>query len=191
MNGLEQAKKRDHKIFITDVAIDKITKSKVIILSIDQNARIDAIHKELLIVSKNKNNSDEVAFLFGLNSSDKFSQMGKEHVVNIFDNPLAYSLAKNGRANTLFLAHNHPSTQFFSYADIGVFMHVDSIVGMSVVSNTGDVHILFKTSRFDYNGAYDALTAIKNSFGGYSAKHDLDIVKAFLKVSSKYGIMQY
>ena len=191
VNGLEQAKKRDHKIFITDVAIDKITKSKVKILSIDQNARIDAIHKELLTVSKNKNNSDEVAFLFGLNSSDKFSQMGKEHVVNIFDNPLAYSLAKNGRANTLFLAHNHPSTQIFSYADIGVFMHVDSIAGMSVVSNTGDVHILFKTSRFDYNGAYDALTAIKNSFGGYSAKHDLDIVKAFLKVSSKYGIMQY
>ena len=191
VKGLEQAKKRDHKIFITDVAIDKITKSKVKILSIDQNARIDAIHKELLTVSKNKNNSDEVAFLFGLNSSDKFSQMGKEHVVNIFDNPLAYSLAKNGRANTLFLAHNHPSTQIFSYADIGVFMHVDSIAGMSVVSNTGDVHILFKTSRFDYNGAYDALTAIKNSFGGYSAKHDLDIVKAFLKVSSKYGIMQY
>ena len=117
--------------------------------------------------------------------------MGTEHVVNIFENPLAYSMAKNSKANSLFLAHNHPSTQSFSYADVGVFMYIDSLAGMSVVSNTGDVHILFKSSRFDYHGAYDALASIKDSFGGYCPEHDLDIVKAFLKISSKYGIMQY
>lgn len=191
VNGLEQAKKRDKKIFVTDVAIDKVTKSKVKLLSSEHNSKIDAIHKELLTVSKNENNSDEVAILFELNSSKKFSQMGTEHVVNIFDNPMAYSLAKNGEANSLFLAHNHPSTQSFSYADIGVLMYVDSLAGMSVVSNTGDVHILFKSRKFNYKGAYDALTAIKKSFGGYKPEHDLDIVKAFLKVAPKYGLLQY
>lgn len=188
---MEQAKKRDKKIYITDVTIDKVTKTKIKLLSSEQNAKIDAVHRELLTVSKNAHDSNEAAFLFSMYSSEKFSQMGTEHAVNIFDNPLAYSLAKNSGENSLFLAHNHPSTQSFSYADIGVFMYVDSLVGLSVVSNTGDVHILFKTSRFDYNGAYDALEAIKKYFGGYSPEHDLDIVKAFLKVSSKYGILHY
>ena len=191
VNGLEQAKKRDKKVMITDIAIDKVAKSKVKLLSLEQNSKIDAIHRELLTISKNENNSNEVAFLFGLNSDDKFSHKGTEHAVNIFDNPLAYSLAKNGGANSLFLAHNHPSTQIFSYADIGVFMHIDSLAGMSVVSNTGDVHILFKSGRFDYDAAYDALAEIKEAFGGYSPEHDSDIVKAFLKVSHKYGILRY
>lgn len=48
-----------------------------------------------------------------------------------------------------------------------------------------------KQAGLTYNGAYDALEAIKKYFGGYSPEHDLDIVKAFLKVSSKYGILHY
>lgn len=113
---MEQAKKRDKKIYITDVAIDKVTKTKIKLLSSEQNAKIDAVHRELLTVSKNANDSNEAAFLFSMYSSEKFSQMGTEHAVNIFDNPLAYSLAKNSGENSLFLAHNHPSTQSFSYA---------------------------------------------------------------------------
>ena len=188
---LEQAKKRDKKIYITDIAVDKITKANVKYLSKEQNRKIDMINKELLYVSKNSNNSNEVAFLFGLSTSDKVFRMGTEHVVNIFENPIAYSLAKNSSNQSLFLAHNHPSTQSLSYADIGVFMSVDSLAGMSVVSNTGDVHILFKTHDFDYNAAYDALMKIKQSFGGYHADRDTEIVKAFLKVSSKYGMIKY
>lgn len=187
---MEQAKKRDHKIFITDVAINKITKSNITVLSSEQNAMIDEIHKELLRISKNDNNSNEVACLFGLYSFDKHFQTGTEHAVNIFDNPAAYSLAGNSENNSLFLAHNHPSTQSFSYADIGVFLSIDSLAGMSVVSNTGDVHILFKTEHYNFNFAYDALAGIKKKTGSYTPENDMIYVKEFLKISRKLGIIQ-
>ena len=55
--GLEQAKKRDHKIYITDIAINKISKSNVSVLSKIQNDNIDKFHRALLKISKNDNNS--------------------------------------------------------------------------------------------------------------------------------------
>lgn len=142
MSDLEQAKKRDRKIFITDVAINKISKSTVSEYSEVQNALVDEIHKELLIRAKDYNNSNEVACLLNLSNGEKAFQNGSEHSVNVFKNPVAYAMADNSEDNSLFLAHNHPSTQTFSYSDLGVFLSNNSIGAMSVVSNTGDVHIL-------------------------------------------------
>ena len=97
----------------------------------------------------------------------------------------------NFRQQKSALLRERLRNQSFSYADIGVFMQVDSIAGISVVSNTGDVHILFKTERYNFSKAYDALMKIKKKYGGYSREHDLDIVKDFLKVSRRYGIILY
>lgn len=191
VGNLEQAKKRDHKIFITDVALDKITKSAVPKYSKVQNSLIDEVHKELLARSKNSNNSNEVACLFNLNSGERAYRNGSEHKVNIFENPIAYAMADSAEDKSLFLAHNHPSIQTFSYSDLGVFLYNDSIGSMSVVSNTGDVHILFKSDGYSYTKAIEKLMNIKDEFGGYSPDVDLPIVKSFLKNSEKIGINKY
>lgn len=191
VGNLEQAKKRDHKIFITDVALDKITKSAVPKYSKVQNSLIDEVHKELLTRSKNSNNSNEVACLFNLNSGERAYRNGSEHKVNIFENPIAYAMADSAEDKSLFLAHNHPSTQTFSYSDLGVFLYNDSIGSMSVVSNTGDVHILFKSDSYSYTKAIEKLMDIKDEFGGYSPDVDLPIVKSFLNSSEKIGINKY
>lgn len=191
VGNLEQAKKRDHKIFITDVALDKITKSAVPKYSKVQNSLIDEVHKELLARSKNSNSSNEVACLFNLNSGERAYRNGSEHKVNIFENPIAYAMADSAEDKSLFLAHNHPSIQTFSYSDLGVFLYNDSIGSMSVVSNTGDVHILFKSDGYSYTKAIEKLMNIKDEFGGYSPDVDLPIVKSFLKNSEKIGINKY
>lgn len=191
VSGLEQAKKRDRKIEITDIAIDKITKSTVSEFSDVQNKLVDEVHKELLTKSKNCNNSNEVACIFDINSAEKVFQYGTEHSVNIFNNPTAFSMSNCANDNSLFLAHNHPSTQGFSYADLGVFLSNDSIVAMSVVSNTGHVRILYKSSGYSYTKALEKLLEIKKKLGEYSADIDLSIVKLFLKNSDKIGILQY
>lgn len=191
VGNLEQAKKRDHKIFITDVALDRITKSAVPKYSKVQNSLIDEVHKELLARSKNSNNSNEVACLFNLNSGERAYRNGSEHKVNIFENPIAYAMADSAEDKSLFLAHNHPSIQTFSYSDLGVFLYNDSIGSMSVVSNTGDVHILFKSDGYSYTKAIEKLMNIKDEFGGYSPDVDLPIVKSFLKNSEKIGINKY
>ena len=188
---LEQAKKRDHKIYITDVALSKISKSAVPKYSKNQNSLIDEIHKELLTQSKNSNNSNEVAYLFNLNSGERAYRNGSEHEVNIFKNPIAYAMSNSSEDKSLFLAHNHPSTQTFSYSDLGVFLCNDSIGAMSVVSNTGEVHILFKSDNYSYTKAIEKLMDIKDTFGGYSPDVDLLIVKSFLKNSEKFGINKY
>jgi len=188
---LEQAKKRDHKIYITDVALSKISKSAVPKYSKNQNSLIDEIHKELLTRSKNSNNSNEVAYLFNLNSGERAYRNGSEHEVNIFKNPIAYAMSNSSEDKSLFLAHNHPSTQTFSYSDLGVFLCNDSIGAMSVVSNTGEVHILFKSDSYSYTKAIEKLMDIKDTFGGYSPDVDLLIVKSFLKNSEKFGINKY
>ena len=189
VNGLEQAKKRDHKIYITDIAISKVTKKEISFLSDTQNQKIYTIHQELLRTSKNINDSNEVAFLFDLNSDEKAKMLGEEHEVNIFENPIAVSMADHN--SSLFLAHNHPSTQDFSYSDIGVFLMNDSFKGISVVSNSGDVHILFKTEKYDFDKAYELLSDIKSKFGDYNDEIDRAIVKDFLKQCKRCGIIQF
>jgi len=188
---LEQAKKRDHKIYITDVAVDKVSKVDIPILYDEQNKRIFENHKELLRISKNKNDSNEVALLFDLNSDETTVKLGDEHEVNIFLNPNAVSMADHSDLNSLFLAHNHPSTQDFSYSDLGVFLMNDSIGGISVVSNMGDVHILFKSESYDFDRAYEYISSIRAKYSDYDAEVDKAIVKEFLKNSKKIGVMQY
>ena len=152
VTDLEQAKKRENKIFITDTAIDKITVSDISCYSDLQNKIINDKHKELLTKAKLLNNSNETAILFDLNSGEEALMFGNENSVNIFENPIAVSMANNNRK--LFLAHNHPSTQNFSYADLGVFLLNDNINGLSAVSNMGVAHIISKSDKYDFMTSY-------------------------------------
>ena len=60
MNGLEEAKKRDKKIQITDIAIQKVREVKVPGFSEVQNANLQYAHKQLLEYALKQNNSNEV-----------------------------------------------------------------------------------------------------------------------------------
>ena len=91
----------------------------------------------------------------------------------------------------MFLAHNHPSTQDFSYSDLGVLLLNDGIGGISIVSNTGDVHVLFKSQNYSFDKAYEILSEIINQYNDYNDDIDNAIVKKFLKVCKKAGILNY
>ena len=189
ITSLEQAKKRDHKIEITDIAIDKTTHKNIPDLTDEQNQKINLAHRTLLTIAKNDNDSNEVAYLIDLNSDETAKKLGSEHEVNIFENPIAVSMA--GHSNSLFLTHNHPSTKDFSYSDLGVFLSNDSFKGISVVSNTGKVHILYKSDRYDFDKAYEAIIDIKSNYKEYNEETDAAIVKDFLKISKSLGIIEY
>ena len=148
-------------------------------------------HKTLLRKSQTVNNSDEVAMLFDLNTGIVAEKLGSEHKVNVFENPNAVSMHAHAKQGSLFLAHNHPSTQDFSNSDLGVFLMNDSIGGISVVSNSGNVHILYKTDKYDFSLAYECISKIRNSYATYNEEIDKTIVKDFLKISSKIGIENF
>lgn len=141
---MEQAKTRDKKIIITDMAIEKVNAPDIPFFSAEQNQRFKELNKELLRKAKYENDSNEVAILFDSNSLSYQVAFGGVSSVNIFENPIARDMIRNADEKSLFLLHNHPSTKIFSYTDIGVLLTNDSYMGMTAVANTGVVSTVYK-----------------------------------------------
>lgn len=188
---MEQAKSHDHKIFINDVSISKISPPLIPDFSDEQNKRFAELHKELLTKSMLENDSNETAFLFDPADLTYVFQHGTENSVNIFDNPEAFSMIAGGRYSKLFLLHNHPSGKSFSYSDIGVFLLNDSISGITVIANTGEVHCLVKTNKYRFEKAYIVLSGIRGNYAAAvpNSEEDAEIVKLFIKSGKKTGIV--
>lgn len=187
--SLEQAKTRDKKIVITDMAIEKVNAPDIPYFTPEQNKRFKELNKELLKKAKNENNSNEVAILYDPVSLTFQTSYGGVSSVNIRDNPMARDMIRNANEKSLFLLHNHPSTKIFSYTDIGVFLTNDSYGGMTAVANNGVVNTIYKTSRYNRNLAISAITKIRAEYPvRLSGSDDINIVKRFLKVGKACGI---
>lgn len=188
VSKLEQAKKRDHKIYITDIAINKVPLAKIDGFTEEQNIKLQQKHKELLKISQTENNSNEVASVFGLDFSENEIQMGNENCVKLSSNPIICDMILRSEEKTVFVAHNHPSTQKFSYSDFAVILSNDSVLGISVVTNTGEVHILSKNAEYSYNKSIELLRKIKNDNKTEKGFDDKKVVDEFLKYSKNVGL---
>ena len=186
---MEQAKTRDKKIDITDIAIDKADAPDIPYFSPEQNRIFKELNKEVLRIAKNENDSDEVAILFDPHTLSYEYELGTTTSVNVFNNPLARDLIRNANENNLFLLHNHPSTKIFSYSDIGVLLMNDKLGGMTAVANNGVVSTVYKTSKYSARQALSVMKDIRSHFPKMlSSSDDIAIVKQFLKVSKTFGI---
>lgn len=188
---MEQAKTRDKKIEITDIAISKAQPPLIPGISDEQNTRFKELHQVLLRLAKEKNDSNEVAFLFDPKTMSYEKAFGNVSSVNIFENPLARDMDRMALVGELYLLHNHPSTKTFSYSDIGTFLAYDSLGGMTVVTNTGVVYTICKTARYDYALALEVMREIRSEYPGkvLNEIEDAEVVKRFLKVSRDCGII--
>lgn len=187
---LQQAKTRDTKIAITNVAISKTNPPTIPHFSQQQNQKFKELHRELLTMSMNENDSNEVAFLFNSTTLKHEYEMGGTRSVNIFKNPFALDMLRESSDRELYLLHNHPTTKIFSYSDIGVFLLYDNIGGITVVSNAGKVNVIYKTETFDYEKAYSSLKQIRGEYKNevLNEEEDAEVVKRFLKVCENCGI---
>lgn len=186
-----QAKKRDHKIMITDIAIDRVSLVEVPALSLAQNEALRDIHKQLLREAEIHNDSNEVAYAVSIDFSRKVITYGTEHSVSLQSNTEFASLKKWLYANELILAHNHPSTSGFSFADIAIFIFDPFIGIMTVVTNQGDVHVLQKGKFFEYNKAKELLDALMEKYCLHKPGTEASQKEAahdFLKSCRKVGI---
>lgn len=191
--SLEQAKKRDHKIFVTDVAIDKVPYVAIPGFTKEQNEYLQEEHKNILRIAKAENDSNEVLFV----QSKQFDSIpikifGTSNSVNYANNIDIAVLKRKSYAQELVFSHNHPSTQNFSFADIAIFI-ADEYMGTStVVTNQGQIYSLHKDTYFDYNKAMELL---KNLYFQYDIKNNSkDVIRQiraaseFLKNSYKVGV---
>ena len=188
---MEQAKTRDHKIYINDIAVSKAEPPVIPGFSDEQNQKFSEIHKELLKKSMKENDSNETACLFDPVSLKYIFQHGDINSVNILENPEAFSMVNSDKYSGLYLLHNHPTTKTFSYADIGVLLLHDNIEGITVVTNDGNVQCMIKNHNYSFDKAYEILQSIRNEYPSDTPdeQEDAEIVKKFIKNSKKAGII--
>ncbi len=156
MKDLEMAKKRDHKILITDEAIKKVPLVQYKDIPESEYLMLQELAKEVLIVSKNDNDSNEVALTYSLDYRNLIAEgkeymgvaLGDEHSVDPCMNTTSYHLITITLECVVIVLHNHPSLSKFSLEDIKFFLNNVAVKMMVVVTNLGSISYLVKKDTF-------------------------------------------
>lgn len=161
MRDLEMAKKRDHKIMITDEAIKKVPRIKYKNIPESEYDTIWELARTVLSISKNENHSNEVAITYGMDSVDRIQKgeeyigvaLGNEHEVDPISSTIAYHLVASAKECIVIVLHNHPSLSDFSLSDVQFLLRYASIKMMVVVTNFGGISYLVKGKGYAYENA--------------------------------------
>lgn len=197
MQDLEMAKKRDHKIQITNEAIEKVPRIRYHEIPEDEYDTLQDIAKSVLSISKEENDSNEVAITYKLGAYQEVQDgeeylgvsLGNEHEVDPISNATAYHLVKSSISCVVVVFHNHPSLSDFSLSDVQFLLSYGSVKMMVVVTNLGSITYLVKTGKYDYEKAVTLLNRAISM--NNEAKNLKDLQKAadyFLKNCGKVGI---
>ncbi len=153
---LRQAKKRDKKVYITDIAIEKVPYVKYKGMDEEQNEIMQKLARLVLKISKTQNDSNEVAIMWDMASRSMEGygiDRGDEHSVCLGGDPVSYHLLHSEEKVVLVLLHNHPSTRTFSLEDIYLLLERDNVKYMVMVSNQGQIHYIKKEEDFTAKNA--------------------------------------
>lgn len=155
LKSLEMAKKRSKKVYITDIAIDKVPLIEYYGFTNEQNQIMQELAKNVLVISKESNDSNEVALTCDLGKPDPLHNfgvaLGTEHDVDVLSDTLSNHMIVSSSSVVVVLLHNHPSTQTFSLEDVQFFIQHPMLEVIVVVSNQGTVHYLKRDKNFDYD----------------------------------------
>lgn len=187
VKGLEQAKKRDHKVLVTREAIHRVDYVKLSDFSEEQALAMQSKHRQVLEIAMNENNSNEVLLIEDLDFKSEVKILGSEFVVSPGKNPFAVSVIAHAERQSLVYLHNHPSTNTFSVGDIDTFVCERAIKVMSVVTNQGEVYVLNKLANYNFSRVRELLASVYTSFPEGEID-DKEFVRRFLKICRKGGI---
>lgn len=197
LEELGMAKKRDHKIVITDEAIRKVPRIQYKNVPESEYGTIQELAKNVLWISKNENNSNEVAITYSMDSTKYIEKgegyigvaLGSEHEVDPISSTIAYHLVSSAEGCIVIVLHNHPSLSNFSLADVKFLLQYASIKMMAVITNLGSISYLSKGKNYDYGDAVVLFNEAVSMNNG--AKNLKDLKKAadyFLKNCYQVGI---
>lgn len=165
------AKKRNKKVFITDIAIEKVPLIKYKGLSDAENNVLYQLAKLVLLTSQTENDSNEVAITCTLDSDSPLEgigiSFGDEHAVNICADTASNHLIMSAQRCAIVVLHNHPSAQTLSVEDIRFFLHFESVRILTVVTNQGTVHYLCKDKGYD---CHASIKLYKECIAGLTSK---------------------
>ena len=112
-------------------------------------------------ISKEENNSNEVAITYSLDNAKLIEQgeryigvaLGGEHNVDPLSDTTAYHLVSSVKKCVVIVLHNHPSLSDFSLTDVQFLLKYDNIKMMVVITNLGSISYLVKGGKYDLEKA--------------------------------------
>lgn len=195
--SLEMAKKRDHKVMITQEAINKVPYIRYREIPEEEYEIIHRLAKQVLRLSKEENNSNEVAITYSFDADKAVAQeevvgvqFGEEHSVNPMADALTYHLIMSSQECMVVSMHNHPSLSLISVTEIRFFLQYGSIRLLVIVTNLGNISYMVKSKKFNYPKAVELLN---QTIQKYNESSDLkgyqDATKYFISNCCTAGII--
>lgn len=198
LNDLEMAKKRDHKILITDEAINKVPRIKYRDIPENEYDNLWDLAKNVLKIAKEENNSNEVAITYSLESAKLIEKgeryigiaLGNEHDVDPLSDTTAYHLVSSAEACVVIVLHNHPSLSDFSLTDVQFLLRYENVKMMVVVTNLGSISYLVKGRKYDLEKAITLFNeAVDKNNAAEKLKDFQNAADYFLRNSYHAGIV--
>jgi hypothetical protein len=199
LKNLEMAKKRDHKIMITDEAIKKVPRIEYREIESAQYDILWELAKEVLLISKEDNDSEEVAITYSLDNLNETGEdrelvygvsLGDEHSVDPEEDTTSYHILNGSLQCVVVILHNHPSLSKISLQDISFLLMYRSMKMIVAVTNYGSVYYLVKTHNYD---AEKAKELYKEAYGLYTEADNLkgyqEATDYFLNNCYKAGLL--
>lgn len=161
LEAFGMAKKRAHKIMITDEAIKRIPFIQYKEIPEEEYPIIQMLAKKVLQLSKDENESNEVAITYsmdntvGENDAEKCFgvDFGDNHSADPMRDSYSYHLICGNKKCVVISLHNHPSISKISLVDVRFFLEHSSIKLLIVVTNLGNIYYLVKTGNFNRKAA--------------------------------------
>ena len=198
LKGLEMAKKRNHKIMITDEAIEKVPYIRYKEIPEEEYPIIQMLAKKVLQLSKDENESNEVAITYSMDNLEDERDaeycfgidFGDEHSADPMRDSYSYHLICGSKECVVISLHNHPSLSKISLVDVRFFLEHLAIKLLIVVTNMGNIYYLVKTNKFDRQKAielFNEAVSVNNKARGLKALQKAS--EYFLKSCHKAGIV--
>ncbi len=189
--------KRDHKIGITTQAISKVPLIEYPGVPKEQWCIIQELLKEVLRLSKDKNNSDEVCIVYNYleltnleNIRDTYGVVfGDEHSVQPDGSTVSYHILNSSIDCVVIILHNHPSLSKISLQDIYYMLSFRSVKLMVAVTNLGSITFVVKGDDYNREAAIKLYKeAVAMEIKGTTLKDKQNAVQFFINKCRDVGL---
>lgn len=195
MKDLEMAKRRFSKIEITDTAIEKVPYIRYEGLTDKQCKIIQALAKEVLIISREENDGNEIAITYKMeeDSLEKTPDFGiaygDRHSVEIESDVYSSHLLQSTNDVVIVILHNHPAPQTLSYDDLSTFVLYRNIKMILAVTNQGVIHYIMKHSAYNFEDVRNVMIKYSKPIAeAESNEKAYDLTKDLLKELKQVGL---
>lgn len=184
---------------ITDEAIAKVPLIKYREIPEKHYTILQALAREVLTVSKEKNNSNEVAITYSLVEIDGVSDnrenvlgvaLGDEHSVDPEEDSASYHILNGTTDCVVVIMHNHPSLSKLSLTDIQFLLQYHTMKMIVAVTNQGSISYLVKGKGYNRTEAVKLFNeAFKKHTEAVNLKGRQEAAAYFLHKCSAAGII--